>query len=242
MVVIAVSLKQHSKLMAVIRKIKLSKSNCYLVQGEKNILVDTGNEGESGLIISNLNKYNLALSDISLILHTHGHGDHCGSTVELLKLQKIPTAIHKADSHMCSIGKSDQTINVRLMSKILKPFVSKPFPKFECDFLFDNNFNLKGFGIETELILTPGYTNGSVSLLFSNGNAIVGDLLMGGYLGGKIAPTKPDYHYFATDINQLNSSIDRIINSSVKKLYVGHGGPLEISDVKKWFKQKNPNR
>lgn len=117
--------------MPTIQQIKLSIANCYLIQGNKNILVDTGIQGESQRIIDYLKKLGLKLQDISLILHTHGHGDHCGSTMELREKYLIPTAIHKSDNHMCAAGQSDPVIDVRLMSKLLKPFVSKPFPKFE---------------------------------------------------------------------------------------------------------------
>lgn len=225
--------------MTAIRQIKLSKSNCYLVQGKNNILIDTGNEGESQRIIDNLKKYNLSIEDISLILHTHGHGDHCGSTVELQKEKNIPTAIHNADDHMCIQGKSDPTIDVRLMSKILRPFVSKPFPKFKNDILIDVDFKLSDFGIDAKIILTPGHTSGSISILFDNGDAIIGDVLMGGYFGGKIAPSKPDYHYYAANLSQVNSSIEMLLDLRLTTFYVGHGGPLSYSDVLKWYKRKN---
>jgi hydroxyacylglutathione hydrolase len=224
-----------------ITPIKLSKSNCYLIQGDKNILVDTGNQGESQLILDNLKQHNLKISDISLILHTHGHGDHCGSTVELIKQCKIPTAIHSADNHMCIAGKSDLTLDVRFMSKILKPFVSKPFTKFSNDILIDNDFELAKFGIDADIISTPGHTSGSISILSKDGSAIIGDVLMGGYLGGKIAPTKPDYHYYATNLNQVNNSIEKLLNLKLKTFYVGHGGPLTFDKVLSWYEGKKRN-
>lgn len=85
-------------------------------------------------------------------------------------------------------GKSDPTINVRMMSKILKPFMSKPFAPFKADFLIDKNFNLKEFGVNGQVYATPRHTNGSISITFDNKKAIIGDLLMGGYLGRKFLP------------------------------------------------------
>lgn len=228
-----------------IHQIKLSKANSYLLRGNKNILVDTGNEGESNLINKNLKRLNLSLTDISLIIHTHGHGDHCGSSAKLkLDYPHIKTAIHKLDDHMCLNGKSDEIIDIRLMSKILRPFVSKPFPKFNNDILInhESSLNLTDYGFDAEIIHTPGHTNGSISIIFKSGEAIIGDVLMGGYLGGKFAPQKPDYHYYATDIAEVNNSIEKLLSFNVNTFYVGHGGPLSKANVEKWFSRQKPNR
>ena len=81
---LAVSLKTIQT-MTTVHKIKLKISNCYLIEGDGKILVDTGSPGEAKTIIRELKKRNVELRDLSLILHTHGHSDHCGSTTELLQ-------------------------------------------------------------------------------------------------------------------------------------------------------------
>ena len=124
--------------MTEIHKIELSISNCYIVQGEGNILVDTGSPNEGQKIISSINELGIQLSDISLILHTHGHSDHCGSTRELIEQHKVPTAIHSADSHMTEKGVNDFLRPTCLMRRIVKPFVDKPFPKFTSDIFTDD--------------------------------------------------------------------------------------------------------
>lgn len=138
---------------------------------------------------------------------------------------------------MCLNGKSDKTINVRLMSRILKLFVGGPFPAFENDVHINDvkAFSLSDFGIDGELLHTPGHTNGSISILFPNKTAIIGDVLMGGYLGGKLAPTKPDYHYFVTNPAELHQSIELLLSYDIDIFYVGHGGPLQKKDILKWY-------
>jgi glyoxylase-like metal-dependent hydrolase (beta-lactamase superfamily II) len=224
--------------MTKVTQIKLSKSNCYLIQGDKSILIDTGSPGESKKIISALYKEKKSLADISLILHTHGHVDHCGSTSELLEIHKIPTAIHIADGHMTERGKSDATISLRLMSKILKPFVSKPFPPFKANIYINEYPGLNHFGINGKIHLTPGHTNGSISIELDNNEMIIGDLLMGGYLGGMFFPHLPDYHYYVTNLEQVNNSITKVLSSGSAKYYVGHGGPLAREKVVQWFHKK----
>ncbi|MFN5606093.1 MAG: MBL fold metallo-hydrolase, partial [Bacteroidota bacterium] len=59
--------------MTTIHPIHLSISNAYLVKGPVNMLIDTGSPGEGKKILNFLRKHGLQLSDIALILHTHGH-------------------------------------------------------------------------------------------------------------------------------------------------------------------------
>jgi hydroxyacylglutathione hydrolase len=147
-------------------------------------LVDTGSPGEGKKIIRELRKLGVELSDLSLILHTHGHCDHCGSTAELIRNHKIPTAIHAGDRAMIENGKNG-TIKTRgLFAKILKPIVDVPFTSFRADIFLDDCSDLCDFGINGKIHSTTGHTPGSVSLVFDNKEAIIGDLLMGGYIGG----------------------------------------------------------
>ena len=62
--------------MTTIHTIKLKISNCFLIEGTKKILVDTGSPGEGKKIMQELKKLGVDLADIALILHTHGHSDH----------------------------------------------------------------------------------------------------------------------------------------------------------------------
>lgn len=222
--------------MTVIHKIKLKISNCYLVEGDKKILVDTGSPDEGQTIISELKKLGIELSDISLILHTHGHSDHCGSTTELIKKHRIPTAIHSADCHMTENGKNDFLKTTRLIAKFIKPFVDKPFPTFKSDFFIDEYSDLKSFGVNGIIHSTKGHTNGSISIEFDNREAIIGDVMMGGYMGGEFFPYLPDYHYFADDIKEIDKSISKILKFNADKFYVGHGGPLNRERIEKRFK------
>lgn len=222
--------------MTVIHKIKLKISNCYLVEGAKKILIDTGSPGEGARIVKELKTLGVELSDLSLILHTHGHSDHCGSTMELVKKHRIPTTLHSADSSMVEKGKNDPLKTTRLIARFIKPFVDKPFPAFRPDFLIDGFQDLTSFGVNGKIHLTPGHTKGSISLVFDNREAIIGDVIMGGYLGGEFFPQLPDYHYFADNLNDIKKSISNILDFRADQFYVGHGGPLSRGRIENRFK------
>ena len=222
--------------MTVIHRIKLKISNCYLIEGEGKILVDTGSPGEGRTIVRALKNHGVELSDLSLILHTHGHSDHCGSTRELIQMHKIPTAIHADDSHMTENGKNDFLKTTRMVSRFIKPFVNKPFPPFKSDVFVGEQDDLNKFGIDGKIYSTKGHTNGSISIEFENGEAIIGDVMMGGFMGGTFFPYLPDYHYFANNMEEINQSIRRILGFKADKFYVGHGGPLDRERIERRFK------
>jgi hydroxyacylglutathione hydrolase len=58
--------------------IRLSISNAFLVRGERPVLIDTGCPGDTDTLLRALAKEGVAVRDLSLILHTHGHRDHAG--------------------------------------------------------------------------------------------------------------------------------------------------------------------
>lgn len=226
--------------MIVIHTIRLSISNAYLITGPVNMLIDTGSPGEGKKIIRFIHQHGLQLSDIALILHTHGHSDHCGSTRELLEQCKIPTALHKGDLPMATSGRNGPISTTTFFSKILVPFVDKPYTPFTPDYELDTLTDLSSFGLNATLLHTPGHSMGSVSIEFDNGEMIIGDLLMGGMLGGAILPKRPGYHYFIENRELLHRSIEMVLSRRpVLRYWVGHGGPLNAQDVFRWYSLKN---
>jgi glyoxylase-like metal-dependent hydrolase (beta-lactamase superfamily II) len=217
-----------------VHQIKLRISNCYLVAGESLVLVDTGSPGEGQKILKAVRRLGYDPGNISLIVHTHGHPDHCGSTRELANSLKIPTAIHSLDRHMAIRGVGDRVTPVRWMASIIKPFVVVPFPPFEPDILIDQFTDWHSFGFNARMHHTPGHTKGSVSVELDNQEAIIGDVVMGGYLG-VFLPGKPDFHYFVEDFSAIHHSIRYLLKLQCTKYHVGHGGPLLHAAMEKRF-------
>jgi glyoxylase-like metal-dependent hydrolase (beta-lactamase superfamily II) len=212
-----------------ITQIKLRLSNAYLVQGEKAILVDSGAPGEADKILQAVRAAGIAPEDLTLIVHTHVHGDHVGSTAVLQQKLGIPTAYHPADQPLMDQGHNGRLPGVGLRGQVMSRFLSgSSFPQFVPDVVLAEGFSLRPYGVNGVVWQSPGHTAGSVSLLFPDGQAIIGDLLMGGYVGGNLLPQKPNFHYFAESLPQVRRSLDRIMAAKPRTLYVGHGGPLPV--------------
>jgi hydroxyacylglutathione hydrolase len=221
-----------------ITPIRLRISTAFLVKSSRPILVDTGSPGEARRIVRALEKEGLRLKDLAMILHTHGHADHCGSTQALKRLHDVPAAIHPGDARKLRSGDKALLRPTRFFSRVILPFVNVPFPGVTPEILLREDFSLREYGLPAEIVSTPGHTEGSISLVFDNGHAIAGDLLMGGYLGGLFRADEPDYHYYAEDLSEIRRSIVKLLQRGVTKFYVGHGGPLDADRVWKRFSKE----
>ncbi len=216
-------------------KIPLSLSNAYLIKGKHPILIDTGSPNDAQRLEKALYQLDVAPSDLALIIHTHAHFDHCGTTNYLKKVaSKVPTLAHAADTDFLKKGYNQNIRPSCLLGYIAKPFLSRRYTPFTPDIVIDAPINLDAFGYEAMVVPTPGHTEGSISVVFKNGDAVVGDLMAGNIF----APQKADYHVFIDDKNENNRSIKRVVELGAKQFFVGHGGPFPISSVFKRLDKK----
>jgi glyoxylase-like metal-dependent hydrolase (beta-lactamase superfamily II) len=212
-------------------RIKLPLSNAYLVKDKKAILVDTGAPNQADKILAAVHKAGVDPKDISLILHTHGHFDHAGSTAELKRRLGIPVAVHISDAFMLREGRNGEIKPRNFEARVIMAFVPKSFEASQPDILIEEEMVLTDFGVDGKVVFTPGHTKGSISILCGNHEAIVGDLMMGGWAGGALFSSLANYHYYIDNVGQLHASLRKILSYKPSKLYVGHGGPLKSEDV-----------
>lgn len=214
-----------------IQQLKLGFVNAFLVRGTKAILVDSGTPGQADRILRAAGRGGVSLDDIAAIIHTHGHFDHCGSTAELRRRAAMKVAIHVGDADKLRSGRAALPHSTSLMARAVLAFVNTSFEPVEPDVLLNEGFDLRQFGLAATIVPTPGHTAGSVSVLFHSGEVIVGDLLFGGFLGGKLLPTWPRYPALADDYDQVRASVEKLLGLGARRFYLGHGGPLDYKQV-----------
>jgi hydroxyacylglutathione hydrolase len=219
-------------------KVRSTFVNSFIICGERAVIVDTGIPGYDTAILAAMERYDVETSDVSLILITHGHHDHYGSTVALKQKTGAPVAIHKADSEALRTGVNPKLIPIGTKGKImvaLSGMMKTPGIKgMEPDILIEGEMDLSKYGIAGKVVPTPGHTPGSVSILLDGGCALIGDLIFGGFIRKK-APGFPPLGYDHQDIYR---SIQKVLDFNPKIIYAGHGGPFTAPAVRRKFFNK----
>ena len=217
-------------------KINLGIVNIFIIQYKDGyILVDTGLSSSYNLILKKLKKRKIDLKDVNYIILTHHHYDHSGSLAKILKENnEIKLIVHEKELKALSKGKSILGEKA-LMSKPFTFLMKKTKPKYtnfesvfikKGDIVIENDsYSLKKIGIDAKIIFTLGHTVGSVSILFSNGDTIVGDLIINLRL---IKGYKP---FVAFNYAEIMKSIKHLKELGAKILYPSHGSKVNIDEI-----------
>ena len=161
-------------------------------------------------LLANLKRADVALADIPYLIVTHYHPDHAGIVEE----------VKAAGVRLVVIEPQRDAIDY-MHQNYIKP--DSPFIPICLDnnlyvTLHESRSFLKDAGFNGEIIAAPGHSDDSVSLVFDDGNAFVGDL------------TLP---MMADDENRdvVLASWQRLRNLHVETLYAGHAPPQHFSRV-----------
>lgn len=213
--------------------ISLGGVKVFLIKGPRPILVDTGNPGSEQKIVDALSRNGVAPQDLSLILITHSHIDHFGSAAALKVQTAAKIAVHAADADALRNGVNQELNPTGLLGEIFLKLIrlGKKLPGIEPDIIVEQELDLAEFGVQGAAIATPGHTSGSLSLFLANGEAIIGDLVMGGIFRPKV----PHYPWFAADLDQVQQSIQAVLRRRPTLIHTSHGGPFSPETLMKTF-------
>ena len=236
-------------------ELKLSVTNCFLIKTHKKyILIDTGYEYEWELFCERLKEVSVSLSEISHIILTHHHDDHCGLLHKILeKNNDVKIVMSYFAKDLLLKGENDRThggglVNKRIklllylkqfyISMVLKKPVNRkdnlkfpPYKVRENDILVSEEKTLKEIGIELngKMIETPGHSIDSISVLFDDGDCIVGDAAAN-FL--QFAGTKYCV-IFISDIHEYYKSWRKIISEKAQRIFPAHGKPFAVEKLVK---------
>lgn len=208
-------------------RIKGAISNCYLLLGEKPILVDTGAPGDLPRILAALRRHGVQPKQLALILLTHAHSDHAGNAAELRAKSGRPVALHANDANLARSGENGVLPVQTDLGRVVRPFVDEPFQAFEPDILFREAFSLEPYGVRGTVLPTPGHTPGSVSVVLANGEALIGDVLRGSI----VWPNRARPHFFCHDAELNARSIVRLAGEGLIRCHPGHFGSFPGAEL-----------
>lgn len=211
----------------------------YVETGKKTLLIDCGNVDDSAKIETYFKKKDLDLSKVDYLIITHGHADHAGNAQYFKEKYGMKIIVGAAEQQIIADHGDDPDICPRgfngwLISKTLGGRFYRPF---EPDIVVEDTYDLSQLGIDGKIVTTPGHTPGSITTFIKN-KAFTGDLIT----AKPFNKGKPSYHTFMCDLEDNLKDIQQIANEpGIEEWYLGHLGPLQVIDVKK-FVQKEKRR
>lgn len=222
------------------RQLKLSFNNCYLVgSGDKYILVDTGYESSWELFGRQLSEAGVSLSDISHLMLTHHHDDHCGLLNRLVQANPgIRIVMSDRAKVLLATGANDRAHRTCYVSKPVrlifgtvrhfsKQWQTHAFPSYlgrESDIVIQGETSLDDVGIRLSgrILETPGHTVDSISLLLEDGTCFVGDAAanMPQFMGTKYCVI------LLEDLEEYYRSWRKLIAAGAQRIFPAHGEPF----------------
>ncbi len=226
-----------------IHKIQFLVANVFAIEGARDvIIVDTGDPGKHGDVLEALDRLDIERSRVKLVVITHAHADHAGSARKLAEALSVPIALGAGDISDTEAGRGTRLHPTSIVAKLLKLFLKHNYPAFKPDIVVRGCLDLRKYGVAGTVVETRGHTPGSIVVMLDGGDAIVGDIASGGYLGGLVGPRFPTEHYMQEHPDQTDAIVEWLLSSGVKRLHVGHGGPLSVEDIRARQRTGNLNR
>ena len=203
-------------------------SNVYLiVSGAELTLIDTGMVGDAKQIVTQLRDSGYELKKLKRIILTHAHGDHTGSTRELVSLSGAQVIAHCAEvPYIEKVKLLPANSPVQRMMNWMSDRIMFRQPGVHVDVAVDDTEILDVSG-GLSVVHSPGHTPGSMSLYFhKRGVLFCGDALFNAHPITRKPGLQLPLRIVNTDPDQVRESVMKLSKLAVKVLCCGHGDPI----------------
>jgi len=196
---------------------------CYAILGKEITLVDSGLPGTwENVILPYLRQVRRDPKDVSLIIHTHNHGDHVGSDQAIKAATGAKIAVHESGAEALEKPEMQRTkyladygkyLTEKDRENILKRPISQPL---RVDRTLKDGEALELGPFSLEVVHTPGHSADSVCFYDRQGETVfTGDSVVGG-------STKTDDFIILQDVDAYLSSIDRLMKMNLRLMLTDH--------------------
>lgn len=209
----------------------------FVIRQKGTVMIDAGMPGIADKLGKDLKKEGVDPRTIELMVLTHGDFDHSGSAAAIKKLTDCEIAIHSEDRELIEKGLFNWPPGVtawgRISRSIFKPMMQRmEVEAAQADIILTNeDFPLEEYGIDGQIVYTPGHTQGHVSVVLNNGTAFIGCLAH----NIRLFRMKPNFPIYAESLEQIRSSWKKILDMGVTKVYPAHGKPFPADRIRKYL-------
>lgn len=180
--------------------------NTYLVRGEVPLLVDPGHGTYLRRVEQELSALGISLSEVGLVILTHGHPDHLEGAAAFARL---PGRVAMAEEEAAALGPFQEAF--------YRAQGTSP-PELGFDFFLREGALTVGEH-RFQVLHTPGHSPGSICLYWPARKVLfTGDVLFREGLGRTDLP--------GGDGRLLKESIGRLESLEVEWMLPGHGDPI----------------
>lgn len=177
--------------------------------GDGLILLDSGYFGTAHLLVDSIWRLGFDPANVRWIIHTHGHHDHFGSSEEFRIMYGTKLAISRIDAELLRSKPFLSAINKNVL-----PYAKIPNFDYEIEdgeiFEFGNT--------KIRCILTPGHTDGVLSLFFDvtdNGKTYCAGMYGGAGINAITLPYIAHNERSEDCAKQMLDSVEKIWNEPV---------------------------
>jgi glyoxylase-like metal-dependent hydrolase (beta-lactamase superfamily II) len=203
--------------------------NCYLVKTPTGcIVIDTGLPNRGSDLVRELEAADCGIGDLKLIVITHGHLDHNGSTAYLRERYGAKIAMHLGDSAMAESGDMFvglKGLNVAVIRTLLPLVGMSRYDSFTPDISLEDGLDLSKYGLEARIAHLLGHSKGSIGVLTPSGDFFCGDLLVNN--------KNPARNTLIDDQVGYDASVERLKTLDIKTVFPGHGVPFSLDQFTK---------
>jgi hydroxyacylglutathione hydrolase len=216
-----------------VHMLTISGAKIYLVERNgKRIMIDSGNPGDELRIEQYMLEARFPPESVDYLIITHGHLDHIGTVAYFRERYGIMVIGGAGDAQMFSEGIQQPLCATSTLARAIDSGLrGKTYPLFQADLLVEESFNLAELGVDGDIMMMPGHTEGTLLVAFDD-VVFVGDLIR----GEVFRPERPTRHFFMCDLVDNDADIQTLLGmTQFKRWFPGHFGPLTAAAVAELF-------
>ena len=228
--------------------IELDESNVFLIPVRDGyLLFDTGYPWDYDTFRSGIAEHDIPLSSIRYVFISHAHDDHAGFLDRMVAANPdMKVIVHERTVPLLATGSNNKKNGGGLFNRWayvafrvkqrFKPHWTLTFPPFivrETDIVWSGEEAKmpEEVGMEATLILTPGHTADSVSLLYEGTYLFCADMASTAFnlIGGK------QLTVFNEDVEGVYDSWSKALARGVPVTVPSHGHPFRTVKLKRYM-------